>query len=83
MEVEDHGVAPYEITVRGTGSPRLAAAFEEMDVASFAGHTVLRGHLVDQAALHGLLDRLSALGLELVDLRRLPPAEAWDAAPPG
>jgi hypothetical protein len=76
-------VAPYEITIRGTGSPRLTAAFEEMDVASFAGHTVLRGHLVDQAALHGLLDRLSALGLELVDLRRLPPAEAWDTAPPG
>jgi len=83
MEAQDHGVAPYEITVRGTGSPRLAAAFDDMDVASFAGHTVLRGHLVDQAALYGLLDRLSALGLELVDLRRLPPAEAWDKAPPG
>jgi hypothetical protein len=76
-------VAPYEITVRGTGSPRLAASFEGMDVASFAGHTMLRGHLVDQAALHGLLDRVSALGLELVDLRRLPPAEAWDETPRG
>ena len=81
MEVQGHAVAPYEITVRGTGSPRLAATFQEMDVASFAGHTVLRGHLVDQAALHGLLDRLAGLGLELVDLRRLPPAEAWDRTP--
>ena len=74
-------VAAYEITVRGTCSPRLAAAFEEMDLTSFAGHTVLRGHLVDQAALHGVLDRLSALGMELVDLRRLPPAEAWGPTP--
>jgi hypothetical protein len=76
-------VPPYEITVRGTGGPGLAAAFEEMDVTSFGGHTVLRGDLVDQAALRGLLDSVSAIGLELVDLRRLPPAGAWDETPPG
>jgi hypothetical protein len=85
MHQEDRGrtVAPvpaYEITVKGTASPRLAAAFDDMEVSSFAGHTVLRGHLVDQAALRGLLDRIAALHLDVVDLRRLPPAEAWEPA---
>jgi hypothetical protein len=34
--------------------------------------TVLHGELVDQAALHGVIDRVQALGLELVEVRRLP-----------
>jgi hypothetical protein len=39
--------------------------------------TVLHGPVQDQAALYGLLDRIQALGLELVEVRRLPdpPAE--------
>ena len=71
-------MAAYEITVKGTASRRLEAAFDDMEVTSFAGHTVLRGHLVDQAALRGVLDRLAALHLDVVDLRRLPPAAAWE-----
>ena len=34
--------------------------------------TVLHGEIVDQAALHGVLDRVQALGLELIEVRRLP-----------
>jgi len=34
--------------------------------------TVLHGPVQDQAALYGLLDRIQALGLELVEVRRLP-----------
>lgn len=34
--------------------------------------TVLHGEIVDQAALHGILDRVQALGLELIEVRRLP-----------
>jgi hypothetical protein len=34
--------------------------------------TVLRGTVADRPALHGLLDRLRAGGLELVEVRRLP-----------
>jgi hypothetical protein len=44
---------------------------------------VLRGDLVDQAALHGVLERVSALGLALLDLRKLAPADDWDTTPPG
>jgi hypothetical protein len=35
---------------------------------------VLTGALCDQAALHGVLAEIEALGLELLEVRRLPPA---------
>jgi hypothetical protein len=34
--------------------------------------TVLHGPVVDQVGLHGLLDRIQSLGLELIEVRRLP-----------
>jgi hypothetical protein len=36
--------------------------------------TVLHGPVEDQAALHGLIRRIEALGLELIEVRRLPDA---------
>jgi hypothetical protein len=32
----------------------------------------MRGELRDQSELHGLLDRIQSLGLELIEVRRLP-----------
>ena len=37
--------------------------------------TVLHGPVADQAGLHGLLDRIQSLGLELIEVRRLPTRE--------
>jgi hypothetical protein len=53
------------------------AAFEGMNASVEPVETVLHGPVQDQAALYGLLDRIQALGLELVEVRRLPdpPAE--------
>ena len=42
-----------------------------MDATLACGDTVLRGEVRDQAALYGLLERIQALGLELVEVRRL------------
>ncbi len=36
------------------------------------GTTVIRGPVVDQAALHGLLQKLRDLGITLLSLTRLP-----------
>jgi hypothetical protein len=64
--------ADYEIHVKGRVSEQLLSAFDGMDATVQSVETVLRGPLLDQAALHGLLDRIQALGLELIEVRRLP-----------
>jgi len=45
--------------------PGLRSEFEGRD-------TVLSGVVPDQAALHGILSRIEAMGLELVEVRRVP-----------
>ena len=59
----------YEITFKGEAGARLRAAFEGLDISATHGVTVLKGELPDQAALHGIINRVQALGLELVDVR--------------
>jgi hypothetical protein len=63
-----------EIRVRGRLSRLLAAEFEQLDLASTTEpvETVLYGPVEDQAALHGLIRRIEAFGLELVEVRRMP-----------
>lgn len=61
----------YEIRIEGQVSEQLLSAFEGMEATVGSRETVLRGPLLDQAALYGLLDRIQALGLELVEVRRL------------
>ena len=61
----------YEITVRGRLGPSLVEAFHGMAVSVSPTESVLRGQIVDQAALHGVLDLIESLGLELLDVRRI------------
>ena len=63
--------AGYEIRIRGRLSEVMQSAFEEFEVSTEPVETILHGQVLDQAALHGLLDRIAALGLELVEVRRL------------
>jgi hypothetical protein len=56
----------YRVTIRGSVSERLAAAFEDVRLEPADGATVLVGALRDQAELYGLLNRLRDFGLELV-----------------
>jgi hypothetical protein len=65
----------YEIRVRGRVSDAALTAFEGMDANVAQTETVLHGPVADQAGLHGLLDRIQSLGLELIEVRRLPSAE--------
>jgi hypothetical protein len=58
----------YELSFKGAASDTLAAAFEDCDVTTERGVTIVRRSLPDQAALQGLIARISALGLELLDV---------------
>ena len=74
----------YEIRVKGRLTDSLLTAFEGMRASVEPVETVLHGPIPDQAALYGLLDRIQALGLELVEVRRLPdPARDPDITPGG
>ena len=46
----------------------LAGAFEGCHVTTAHGITVVRSEVPDQAALQGLINRVHALGLELLDV---------------
>jgi hypothetical protein len=54
-------------------SDAVAESFEGLTAETHQVETVLHGEVPDQAALHGMIDRVQALGLELLEVRRLPP----------
>ena len=59
----------YEITFVGQAGTALRGEFDDCDVSVGPGTTTLRAKLPDQSALQGLLQRISGLGLELLDVR--------------
>lgn len=66
----------YEIRVDGHLGTRWAAWFDGLAITSESdGTTVLRGPLVDQAALHGLLQKLRDVGIPLISLTQVSPHE--------
>lgn len=62
----------YEICIRGSLGEMMLQAFPGLRAEIREGQTVLTGELVDQAALQGVLAVIGALGLELLEVRRLP-----------
>jgi hypothetical protein len=62
----------YQIVVRGHLGSRWTTWFEGMTVtvrgAGSDAETMLSGYVVDQAALHGILNRIRDLGLPLVSV---------------
>ena len=71
----------YEIRVAGRLAPRWSAWFDGLTVAAQDdGTTVIRGAVVDQAALHGLLQKLRDVGIPLVSLTQLPPTTPTGAS---
>ena len=68
------GIPRDEIRVAGHLGSRWSAWFDGLRlIDEDDGTTVIRGPVVDQAALHGLLQKLRAVGLPLVSLARLAP----------
>lgn len=74
----------YELSFKGAASDLLANAFDGCRLTTAHGITVVRSELPDQAALQGLISRVHALGLELLDVHLVAlPADddAWAVQP--
>jgi hypothetical protein len=63
--------ADYEIRVKGRLSDSLSDAFGDFTAAVKPAETVMRGEVRDQSELHGVLERIQSLGLELIEVRRV------------
>jgi hypothetical protein len=61
----------YRIVVRAELSERYAPAFEGMEMEVKNGLTVLTGEVKDQSHLHGILDRIGALGLKMMSVENM------------
>ena len=62
----------YEIRIQGHLGPQWTDWFEGLTIAlQENGETLLRGPVVDQAALHSLLKRVRDLGMPLLSVNRV------------
>ena len=69
----------YEIRLRGHLDGRWAAWFDGLSLSHQSdGTTIMHGPIADQAALHGLLQRVRDVGLPLVSVIRLEPDQPGD-----
>jgi hypothetical protein len=74
----------YEIRLSGlVPTADLRAQIGDVDVVEPQLGTVLSARFVDQAELHGFLNRLQSLGLEVVEVRRLPTPAGGETATGG
>ena len=62
----------YEIRIRGRVSAAVLETFDDMQSDVEPVETILHGPVRDQAELHGIIERVQSLGLELIEVRRLP-----------
>ena len=58
----------YAIRVKGVAGPGTIAAFSDLELSTEHDCTILYARSADQAALHGLLNRILDLGLELIEV---------------
>jgi hypothetical protein len=68
------GSRTYEVTFVGQAGTVLRAEFDDCEVRVGPGTTTLHLERADQAALHGLLQRIASFRLELIDVSVVPPA---------
>jgi hypothetical protein len=64
----------YEVRLKGHLDPRWSAWFDGLILTEDSdGTTVIHGSVIDQAALHGLLQKVRDIGLPLVSVTRVDP----------
>jgi hypothetical protein len=63
------------IRIKGRLGPTALSAFPTMRSEVRDGETVLTGSIKDRSALYGVLAQIEALGLDLIELRRVDPID--------
>jgi hypothetical protein len=63
----------YVIRIKGRLGPMALSAFPSMVAELRKGETVMTGFLPDQSAVFSVLAEVEALGLELLEVRQVPP----------
>jgi hypothetical protein len=67
----------YEIRIKGHLDAKWADWFDGLTITrEDNGETLLRGPVVDQAALHGLLRKVRDLGMPLLSVTHVTPSQA-------
>ncbi len=69
----------YLIRIKGRLGATALSAFPTMGSEVRAGETVLTGLLEDRSAVYGVLAKIEALGLDLIELRRVGPTAIRDS----
>jgi hypothetical protein len=66
----------YRIRIKGHLAAHWAEWFDGMTITQLEnGETVIEGSVVDQAALHGMLNHIRDLGLPLLAVDRVEPEQ--------
>ncbi len=69
-----HNPGRYEIRLKGHLDSRWAAWFDGLSLTNSSdGTTIICGPVADQAALHGLLQKVRDLGLPLISITQPEP----------
>jgi hypothetical protein len=87
---DHHGPGLYEIRLKGHLDARWAAWFDGVSLTRVNdGTTIIHAPIADQAALHGLLQKVRDIGLPLISVTRvesgqpdLPPSVARQSIQP-
>ncbi|MDQ0769347.1 hypothetical protein QF031_002096 [Pseudarthrobacter defluvii] len=69
-----HNSGWYDIRLEGHLDSRWTAWFDALSLTNENdGTTILHGHVADQAALHGLLQKVRDIGLPLISVTQVEP----------
>ncbi len=68
----------YTITFTGQAGSVLRTEFGDCQITVGPGTTTLQAELLDKGALTGLMDRVTALGLQVIDVSLVAPVPGND-----
>jgi hypothetical protein len=61
----------YEIRVKGKLGHRWSGWFDDFEISVENDKTLLSGYVADQAALHGLINKIRDVGLTLLSIQQI------------